>query len=180
MREAANGIRIRNDASRYVRHAPRALNSVRTNFGSSIGGDIAMNNSAKILIVAFLTLALTPIASEAQVRDAASKALGDYGRSGQSQWFGPAPALNTVVAPTAPAQQPANRAFSYDALRQASPCDATAQAPTPQVTKRPTPPQAARRFSYEPGYTAPRATYGPSRGWQSGVRDAGSKVRGDY
>ncbi len=180
MRETANGISVRNDASRIVRHAPRALNSVRTNFGSSIGGDIAMNNSMKILIVAFLTLALTPIASEAQVRDAASKALGDYGHSGQSQWFGATPAVNTVVMSAPTAQPSANRAFSYDARGQASPCEATTQAPAPQMAKQPTPPQATRQFSYQPGYAAPRAAFVPSRGWQSGVRDAGSKVRGDY
>ena len=180
MRETVNGISVRNDASRYVRRAPWALNSVRTNFGSSIGGDTAMNNSAKILIVAFLTLALTPIASQAEVRDAASKALGDYGRSGQTQWFGTASAMNTVVVPTPTAQLPANRAFSYDARGLASPCDAITQAPTPQAAKQPKPPQSMRRFSYEPGYTAPRFGYIPSRGWQSGVRDAGSKVRGDY
>jgi hypothetical protein len=180
MRKTVNGISIRNDASRFVRHAPRALNSVRTNFRSSIGGDIAMNHTAKTLIVAFSTLALTPIASEAQVRDAASKALGDYSRSGQSQWFGSTPAMNIVVAPTSPAQQPASRAFSYDSRGQAAPCEAATQTPTQQAAKQPTTPQAARRFSYEPGYVVPRATYAPSRGWQSGARDAGSKVRGDY
>jgi hypothetical protein len=180
MREAVNGIRIRNDATRYVRHTRWALNSVRTTFGTSIGGDIAMNNSTRILIVAFLTLALTPIASEAQVRDAASKALGDYGRIGQSQWFASTPAFNTVVTPTPPAQQPANRTFSYDAVKQAPPCATAQSAPANQATKQPTPPQTVRRFSYEPGHPAPRAGYFPSRGWQSGVRDAGSKIRGDY
>jgi hypothetical protein len=139
-----------------------------------------MNYSARILIVAFLTLALTPIVSEAQVRDAASKALGDYGHVRQSQWFGSARAFNTIVVPTPPAQQSANRAFSYNAARQAPPCATAQPAPVNQATRQPTPPQAVRRFSYEPGYTAPRSGYIPSRGWQSGVRDAGSKVRGDY
>jgi hypothetical protein len=176
MRETVNGIRIRNDASRYVRRAPRALNSVRTNFGSSLGGYIAMNKPTRILIVAFLALVAVPTLSEAQVRDAASKALGDYGRSGQSQWAGSAPAFNTIVVP---AQQPANRAFSYDASRQAPPCAAAQPAPANQATKQPSQSQAVRRFSYDPGYIAPRP-YVPSRGWQSGVRDAGSKVRGDY
>jgi hypothetical protein len=180
MRETVNGISVKTDASRNVRLAPRALNSVSTNFGPSIGGDNAMNNSAKTLIVAVLTVALTPTVSQAQVRDAASKALGDYGRSGQSQWFGSAPAFDTVVVPTPPVQQSANRAFSYDAARQAPPCAAAQPTPANQATRQPTPPQAVRRFSYEPGYTAPRSGYIPSRAWQSGVRDAGSKVRGEY
>jgi hypothetical protein len=139
-----------------------------------------MNNSTKILIVALLTLALTPIVSQAQVRDAASKALGDYGRIGQSQWFGSAPAFNTFVVPTPPAQQSANRAFSYDAARQAAASAAAQPAPANQATRQTTTPRAVRRFSYEPGFTAPRSGYIPSRAWQSGVRDAGSKVRGDY
>ncbi len=139
-----------------------------------------MNNSMKILLVAFLTLALTPVASQAEVRDAASKALGDYGHGGQSQWFGTAPAMNSVVVPALATQLPANRAFSFDARGQSAHRDAATQAPAPQMAKQPTPPQATRQFSYQPSYAAPRATFAPTRGWQSGVRDAGSKVRGDY
>lgn len=176
-------------AYHQVHRAPWALNPFRTNLGSSIGGDIAMNNSARILMVVVLALVASPAVSDAQVRGAASKVLGNYDRFDRSAQVRSAPAYSMPQAVVTRqgggqtarvAQQPATRAFSYDAARQAPPCDAAQPAPATQATRQPTPPQTARRFSYEPGYVAPRSRFAPSRGWQSGVRDAGSKVRGDY
>lgn len=177
-------------AYHQVHRATWALNTFRTNLGSSKGGDIAMFNSARILIVVVLTLVASPTVSDAQVRGAASKILGNYDRFDRPAQTRSAPAYSvpqSVVTRQSGeqaarvAQQPANRAFSYDALSQAPPCAAAQPAPATQATRQPTTqPQAVRRFSYEPGYAAPRARFAPSRGWQGGVRDAGSKVRGDY
>lgn len=164
---------------------PGALNTLgfefrsETSLGSSTTGDIAVNTSTKTLIVALLALVVSPTLSLAQVRDAASKAQGDYGRGAPTLVTGTAPAYS-FAAPAVPAPQPATRAFSYDATRQAPRSDAMAPAPARQATQQPAPSQAVRRFSYEPSYAAPRPTYFPSRVWQSGLRDAGSKVRGEY
>jgi hypothetical protein len=148
-----------------------------------------MNNSTRILIATVLALVASPTVSDAQVRGAASKILGNYDRFDRPAQTRSAPTYSVpqpVVTrqggeqPARIAQQPANRAFSYDAPSQAPPCVAAQPAPATQATRQPTQPQAVRRFSYEPGYVAPRSRYAPSRGWQGGVRDAGSKVRGDY
>lgn len=176
-------------AHHQVHRAPWALNTFRTNLGSSIGGDIAMNNSARILIVVVLALVASPTVSDAQVRGAASKIQGNYDHFDQPAQIRSAPAYSMPQAvvprqgggqPARVAQQPSGRAYSYDAATQAPPCAAAQPAPATQATRQPTPPQAVRRFSYEPGYVAPQSRFAPARGWQSGVRDAGSKVRGDY
>jgi hypothetical protein len=176
-------------AYHQLHRAPWALNFFRTNIRSSKGGDIAMNNSARILITAVLALVASPTVSNAQVRDATSKILGNYDRFDRPAQARSAPAYSlpqSVVTrqggeqPARIAQQPAGRAYSYDPGNQAPPCAASQAAPATQATRQPTQPQAVRRFSYEPGYVAPRSRFAPSRGWQSGVRDAGSKVRGDY
>jgi hypothetical protein len=140
------------------------------------------------VVVAFFGLLALPSLAQAQVRDAGSKILGNYDRFDEPARMRSAPAYTmpeTVIVrrgaePARVAQQPATRAFSYDAARQVPPCAAAQSAPATQATRQPAAPQAVRRFSYEPGYVAPRSRFAPSRGWQSGVRDAGSKVRGDY
>ena len=139
-----------------------------------------MNKSAKILTVVFVALIASPTLTFAQVRDAASKALGDYARSGPSQWTAPVTAMNTVAVTAPRAQQPEHREFSYDAKSQAPPIATATQGTAPLAKMQPEPSRAVRSFSYEPGTAAARPTYFPSRGWQNGVRDAGSKVRGDY
>ncbi len=144
-----------------------------------------MNKSIRILIVAFLTLVANAAVSQAQIRDAGSKILGNYDRFDQPAQARFAPTYSIPQATlarenVAAAPDAAARSFSYDPAKQAPPCAATQPAPAAQATKQSTPSQSARRFSYDPGYSAPRRTYAPSRGWQSGVRDAGSKLRGEY
>lgn len=131
-----------------------------------------MNMSTRILIVAFLALVANATQSQAQVRDAGSKILGNYDHFDQAAPTRRAP--TSYVPQANAAQQPSNRAFSYD------PAAPRAAIQPNRTTTQATPPQAARRFSYDPGYSAPRRSYLQSRGWQSGVRDAGSKVRGEY
>jgi hypothetical protein len=144
-----------------------------------------MNKSTRILIVALLALVADAAVSQAQVRDAGSKLLGNYDhfdRPAQSR-FAPTysrPQATVARDNVAAAPDAAVRSFSYDATKPAPSPSATKAAPAPQAARQATPPQAARRFSYDPGYSAPRRSYAPSRGWQSGVRDAGSKVRGEY
>jgi hypothetical protein len=163
-----------------TRCAPRALNSVGTSLDSLARRDIAMKTSKTILIILFGTLIANPTLSFAQVRDATSKSLGNYGRSVPSQLYAPAASSNTVAVPRPSASQAGRRTFSYDAaVRQAVPCDAAAQSAPRQVTRQPQP-QAGRRFSYEPELTAPRSNYIPSRPSHGGVRDAASKMRGEY
>ena len=139
-----------------------------------------MNTSKKLLVVLFGALIASPTLSVAQVRDATSKSLGNYGRSAPSQSYAPAPSSNTVLEPRPSAPQSGRRTYSYDpAVSQAAPCDATAQSPTRQATRQPQQ-QAGRRFSYEPALVAPRSNYIPLRPSHGGVRDAGSKMRGEY
>jgi hypothetical protein len=138
-----------------------------------------MNRTLKNLIVPFLTVALAPVLAQAQVRDAASKALGDYahGERSQQTYFAPVPVVRQPMATAQQGQsgERAARAFSYDARGQAA-----QGAPAPRTAKQPAPAPSVRRFSYEPGYAAPQRIYVPSRAWQSAPRDAGSKIRGDY
>jgi hypothetical protein len=133
-----------------------------------------MNNSAKIVTMLCLALFLAPTAASAQIRGAASKALGEYGHGEQTARrqmivtnpIGVRAATPAAPQPNAVASEPtrqgANRVFSYDAPAQARQ------------------PQPARRFSYEPAFANPRASYSPSSRLPSGFRDAGSKIRGDY
>lgn len=149
-----------------------------------------MNYSTKLTgVFVFLALFSTAALAHAQVRDAGSKITGNYNSFDQRARVRSTPiyrAPQTSVArqsaeqPARVAQQPATRAFSLDTSRQAPPCASAQPANANQATRQPTPSQAVRRFSYEPGYVAPRRTFAPSRGWQDGVRDAGSKVRGEY
>lgn len=132
----------------------------------------------------FLALCSSAALAHAQVRDAASKIMGNYGSFDQPSRVRSAPVYRTpqsVVAQTDQvAQQPGNRAFSLDTSKQAPPCATAQPAPANQATRQPAPSQAVRRFSYDPGYEVPQRSYMRSRGWQGGARDAGSKVRGDY
>ena len=129
-----------------------------------------MKMSVKILIGAFLVLAAGAAPSQAQVRDAGSKILGHYDRFDQFERSGPAPRAYLPQANVA--QRPADRAYSYAPARPPAVAN--------QATKPPAPTQSVRRYSYEPSVSAPRRSFVPSRGWQSGVRDAGSKIRGEY
>ena len=149
-----------------------------------------MNTSIKLTVtVLVLGIIASANPAHAQVRDAGSKISGNYTQFDQPARNWSAPTFyvpQTAVARTADqparvAEQPTTRrAFSYD-VQQAPPCDTAQTAPAPQTARPSTGPQATRQFSYEPGYVAPQQRYVPSRGWQqSGVRDAGSKVRGDY
>lgn len=154
---------------------------------SSTGGENVMNTSAKTLIGAFLVLAAGAASSHAQVRDAGSKLLGNYERFDRSERRAPiyrtpqaTIARQSAEQPARIAQQRVNRSFSYDTRTQTAPCDTLQAAPAPQAVKPPAPTQSVRRYSYEPGVSAPRRSFVPSRGWQSGVRDAGSKIRGEY
>src|SRR6266481_169010 len=101
-----------------------------------------MNRTLKNLIVPFLTVALAPALVQAQVRDAASKALGDYahGEPSRQTLFAPAPVFRQPVA-TAQQGQAAERAFSYDSRSQAA-----QQAPAPRTARQPAPSQSVRRF----------------------------------
>jgi len=147
-----------------------------------------MKSSAK-LVAMFLSLGLIASANQAQaqIRGAGSKIEGNYDQFDQPSYTRPAPVYSV---PTAAALTEARRAFSYEPQAQAAPCEPAPAAPAPQAAKQPapapqaarqaTPPQSIRRFSYEPSYSAPMRSYVPSRTWQSGFRDAGSKVRGDF
>lgn len=132
----------------------------------------------------FLALCSSAVLAQAQVRDAASKIMGNYGSFDQPSRVRSAPAYRTpqsvVTQPDQVAQQPGNRAFSLDPSKQGPPCATAQPAPANQATRQPPASQAVRRFSYDPGYAAPQRSYMRSRGWQGGARDAGSKVRGDY
>lgn len=137
--------------------------------------------------VLFLLLALFASANlaYAQIRDAGSKIQGNYDRFEQPSNIRSGPVYPLRGGAVEASQ--ANRAFSYDPQAQPVPCQvAPATAPRATTQAAPAPPavrqltQSVRRFSYEPGFAAPTRSYVPSRNWQSGVRDAGSKVRGDY
>jgi hypothetical protein len=130
-----------------------------------------MTSSARNLFVLSLVIVLYPAVSHAQVRDAASKALGDYAHGNQyvRSWSAPVMTMPATRVPQSdavarsPQPQPENRVFSYDANRQAQPS------------------QPARRFSYEPGTSSVRPRYfAPSPQSRGALRDAGSKARGEY
>jgi len=112
-----------------------------------------MKTSVKILVVGFGLIANAAIA-QAQVRDAGSKILGHYDHFDQ------------------PAQSQYSRGYSIAPAPIAQPMPATSA------------PQSTRRFSYDPSATGGTVrSYAPSiraRGWQGGVRDAGSKAMGAY
>jgi len=144
-----------------------------------------MNKSMRILIAACVALLANAAVSQAQVRDAGSKMLGRYDQFDQPAQSRFAPTYSRPQATVArdnvaAAPDAAVRSFSYDPARPAPSPSATRPAPAPQAARQATPPQATRRFSYDPGYSAPQRSNFRTRGWQSGVRDAASKFRGEY
>ena len=123
-------------------------------------------------------LALTWFAANSlafgQVRDAASKVVGDYahGRTSNSGWYAQRSAAVPATTP-APIMTPAPSVAARAA-------EAPVRAETaPDVTRLAQQPPATRRFSYEPGSDVATPRYAPSRSWRRGFRDAGSKVRGE-
>lgn len=124
-----------------------------------------LTTSTLLVLTWFVSTSL----ASGQVRDAASKVVGDYarGRASISGWY--APRVATVPAAT-PAPAVAARAAEAP-VRAETATDATRQAQQPPAT---------RRFSYEPGSDVATPRYAPSRSWRRGFRDAGSKVRGNY
>ncbi|HTM54465.1 MAG TPA: hypothetical protein VL175_10575 [Pirellulales bacterium] len=143
-----------------------------------------MKTSVKILVVGFGLIANAAIA-QAQVRDAGSKILGHYdhfdqpAQSQYSRGYSIAPAPIAQPMPATSAQ----RAFSYDPPSAAAPCVTQQTGPSAQASTQAAP-QSTRRFSYDPSATGGTVrSYAPSiraRGWQGGVRDAGSKAMGAY
>jgi hypothetical protein len=109
-----------------------------------------------------------------QVRDAASKVVGDYahGSALNSGWYAPRAATVPAATPAPVTSAPAVAARAAEAPARAE--------TAPDATRQAQQPPAARRYSYEPGTEAATPRYSPSRSWRRGFRDAGSKVRGNY
>lgn len=110
-----------------------------------------------------------------QVRDAASKVVGDYAHGGAASYGGYAPrAASVPVTTSAPATTPA------PAVATRAPATPAQAETAPNAPRQAQQPPAMRRFSYEPGSDVATPRYAPSRSWRRGFRDAGSKVRGNY
>src|SRR5262245_4036640 len=141
-----------------------------------------MKNRIAIFTIALVWLVASAAVSNGQVRDAASKALGEYGRepssySGRVPYTRSAPQFSQGGSAAAPSASSGTRAFSYDTPGSQPRAAANAPGGPSNAATRP---QSTRSFSYQPPSVAPRQVYSAPRGWQSGVRDAGSKVRGEY
>lgn len=143
-----------------------------------------MKTSATILVLGFGLIA-TAATAQAEIRDAGSKIMGRYDyfdpttQSQYSRGYSAAPAPTAQSVPATSGQ----RAFSYDPPSAAAPCVTPQSGQSDQASTQAAP-QSTRRFSYDPSVTGGTVrSYAPSiraRGWQGGVRDAGSKATGAY
>jgi len=143
-----------------------------------------MRHSKSILYAAVLSLFFGVSISQAEVRDAGSKIQGNFDhfdRQSQSHVSsGYSRNQSTAEQRMMTAQAPATRAFSYETPRRSSSNSAAPVGAAAQGMEQPKQPTAVRRFSYEPSVGTLRQTYAPSRSWHRNVRDAESKVRGNY
>jgi hypothetical protein len=145
-----------------------------------------MKTSLTIFVVGCFGLIANAAIAQAQVRDAGSKILGHYDHFDQPAQGQVSRSYSTPTSPVNRATEPvtsSQRAFSYEATNPSVPRMTQQAAPNGQASRQ-SAPQPTRRFSYDPGSTsAPARSYVPgtrARGWQSGVRDASSKVLGNY
>jgi hypothetical protein len=141
-----------------------------------------MNSFMKFTVLAFLAFVANASISQAQIRDAASKILGNYDHFDQSSQarYSPGYSVPRQSMPAVAQSQSETRSFSYDSSKQVPNGAATQRGRADQATSQSAPSQSVRRFSYDPAYSAPRRAYAPSRSWQGGARSAGSKALGEY
>jgi hypothetical protein len=131
------------------------------------------------LVAVVSVLSLAAVGQAQGIRDAGSKIRGDYGSVSPARTYYSAPRMMTQapVAPV-PTEQRSFSAQPGQAPAQHDGCmDAAAKQGGQSVAQAPNR-SGERRFSYEPAQPTYRR---PVRSYQSptsGIRDAGSKIRG--
>lgn len=142
-----------------------------------------MNVSIIKLATVASVVVFAAIAHAQGIRDAGSKIRGDYGLTQSSpSYYAP---RAVYQAPAAVAQAPAERrsfsvqpgqpAGGHSGCDVASPPAAGKSQPGTSIARSD---QATRRFSYEPAQPTYRRAPRAYQSQNSGVRDAGSKIRG--